>query len=97
VTEIMLIVVFLVGQTGSEQIPVTRYTTGFKDMSACTAIKADAFPLGQSTIYGLIISTGCVVTTNRNSAETVIKFAPPQCDSRLDQKGTRCAWGKTLM
>lgn len=94
-TEIMLIVVFLVGQPGSEQIPVTRYTTGFENMSACTAIKADAFPLGQNTTYGLIVSTGCIETTNKNSAEAVIKFKPPQCGSRFDQKGTRCAWGRT--
>jgi hypothetical protein len=93
-TEIMLIVVFLVGQPGSDQIPVTRYITGFEDMSHCTGIKADAFPLGQNTVYGLIVSTGCVATTNRNNAETVIKFKPPQCGSRLDRKGTRCAWGR---
>jgi hypothetical protein len=94
-TEIMLVIVFLVGQTGSEQVPMTRFITGFEDMSKCTSIKADAFPLGQNTTYGLIVSTGCVATTNKNNAETVIKFKPPKCGSNFDQKRTRCAWGRT--
>lgn len=93
-TEIMLVVTFLVGQVGSEQVPVTRYTTGFRDMSECTAVKADAFPLGQSTIYGLIVITGCVPVINKNSAETVIRMVQPKCGEPIKQKNVHCAWGR---
>ena len=90
----MLIVIFLTGQVGSDQIPVSKYVTGIPDIEQCTVVRMEKFPSGKMTEDGLIVGATCIEVKSKSNQEAAIPAIKPVCGSKTGQDSRICSWDR---